>query len=69
MSNGAVASDLLIFIFGLILMIVHHGRLVWLSVGVVGDVASFMVARTIDPCPGEIFVPVYSSLIPPTNNT
>ena len=57
MSDGAVASDWLISAFGLILTIVHHGRLVRLTVGVVSDVVSFMVARTIDLCPGEFLYP------------
>jgi len=34
----------------------------------VGDVARYMVAWTIGPCPGEVLGPAYFSLILPTNN-
>jgi hypothetical protein len=42
-SDRAVASDWLIPAFGLILTEVHHGCFVWLAVGVVDDIARFMV--------------------------
>jgi len=38
------------------------------ATGMVGDVAHFMVARTINPCPGKVFGPTHSSLVLPTNN-
>ena len=59
MSDGAVASDWFISAFGLILTIVYHGRLVRLTVGVVSDVVSFMVARTIDLCPREFLCHIF----------
>ena len=69
MSNWAVASDWLVPTFGLIPLKVHHGRFVLLAVGMVCDVACLMVARTIDPSPGEIFEPTYPCLVLSTNNT
>ena len=59
MSDGTVASDWLISAFGRILTMMHHGRLVRLTVGVVSDVVSFMVARTIDLCPGEFLCHIF----------
>ena len=69
LSNGAVATDWLIPTFCLILTQIHHGRFVLLTIGVVGDIARLMVARTIDPCPGEVFEPTFPSLRLSTNNT
>jgi len=44
LSDRAVAGDWLIPALGLILTKVHHGRFVRLAVGVVGNIACFMIA-------------------------
>ena len=42
---------------------------IYAYIGVIGDVARLMVARTIDPCPGEVFEPTHPSIVLLTNNT
>ena len=58
-----MATDWLIPTFCLILTQIHHGRFVLLIIGVVSDIAHLMVARTVDPYPGEVFEPTFPSLI------
>ena len=62
-------SDWLIPTFGLIFMQIYHGRFVLLTISVISDIAHLMVARTISPCPGEVFEPTHPSFVLSTNNT
>ena len=42
---------------------------IYAYIGVISDIARLMVARTIDPCPGEVFESTHLSFILSTNNT